>query len=295
MGAWTAVNAAVAGSVAEVADSRDEHRRRRRRRRRRRPRRRACEPPGWANAVTPACEADLDRVGEREERVGGARRAAGARLARHTRGPCSTAPRAASTRDVWPEPMPDEPAVADQHDRVRGDAADEPPGEVEVEPLGVGRGAAGGDASRSPGRRATVSGRGDEDGAAGRPERAERVGRRGARRSSRASAGSTTSAQVRLRGEDLERAVVERRAPRRPRGRSRRAPRPPPRPPAGSAPRPHRTPRPGRRPARPPTPRGASARSAAPHGFVCLTMTHGRAAQRAPERRRPPTASSTLL
>ena len=107
------------------------------------------EPPGWAKAVTPAVEADLDRVGERVEGVGRARGADERGLAcvgvRLGDGPARRVDPRGLTR-----PHPDQPPVADEDDRIRRHAADEPPGEVEVEALGVGRRAAGGD---GPGRR----------------------------------------------------------------------------------------------------------------------------------------------
>ena len=89
---------------------------------------------------------------------------------------------------------PDEPAVADEDDRVRRHAADEAPGEVEVELLVVGRRASGG---ARPGRRVVGDDvrRGHEDRAAGRPDRA-RVGVRpptaGRRRRTRARSSTST-------------------------------------------------------------------------------------------------------
>ena len=178
------------------------------------------EPPGWTNAVTPAAEADLDRVREREERVRGARGARrrvraehGVRLGDRLAGRVDARGLAAA--------QPDQPAVADEHDRVRGHAADEPPGEVEVELLGVGRRAAG---RAGPGGRVVGGdvGRRDEDRAAGGPDRAGRVGRGGAvarrrrapRRRRRAGSAWSPGSRARRR---------RRPARRRSRGRSRRA------------------------------------------------------------------------
>ena len=199
----------------------------------------------------------------------------------------STAWRAASTRDVWPEPRPTSRPSRTRTMAFEVDAADQPPGEVEVgRSRSVGR-AAGGD---RPGRRVVrrrcpasstrtappavrIDPVGIERPGGGRPP-AERPGRR------RAAGSAWRRGPPSALG-------VERRARRRPRGRSRRAPRPR----AASTGRVSaddaaegrdRVAREGRL-ARP---RGASARSAAPHGLVCLTMTHGRPAQRPAERGR---------
>ena len=153
-------------------------------------------------------------------------------------------------------------------------------------PLGVGR--ARGVVHDLPGRRVVGRGvrRGDEDGAAGRPDRADRVRAAGAAARRGRGRSSTRTRRFGFVGQDLEGRGVERRRHDDLEEDATPAPSAVARRPRGSARRPRRTPRPGRPRAPPPRPRAASARSAAPHGFVCLTITHGRAAQRPADRRR---------
>ena len=93
------------------------------------------EPPGWITAVAPASIGDQQAVGEREERVGGDHRALGQRLGElQLPSPrpraLRAAMRAASTRLIWPAPMPTRGAVLGIDDGVRlhvlGDAEGEP-------------------------------------------------------------------------------------------------------------------------------------------------------------------------
>ena len=210
----------------------------------------------------PGREAGLDGVGEREEGIRAADRPVG-RLRAESDRARSTAWRAASTRLVWPEPSPTSRPSRTSTMRVRRDAADEPPGEVEVAPLAaVGR-ARRGAPSNVAGSSGAVSGGRDEHGAAGGPDRAERIGRArpsvGHRQTSRRATGrrraggsasppgrSSAAASKAGRDDDLEEDRAERLGQRRvDRSRSGR--------------RRRRTPRPGRRPAPPPRRRAASA------------------------------------
>ena len=77
-------------------------------------------------------QADLDGVRERVERVRGAGGAARSRPARASRAPWRR-PGGRRRPARSGRSHPDQPAVPDEHDRVRGDAADQPPGEVEVD------------------------------------------------------------------------------------------------------------------------------------------------------------------
>ena len=115
----------------------------------------------------------------------------------------STAPRAASTRDVWPEPIPISRRVADEHDRVRGHAADQAPGKVEVEAARRRSGRGGWRRSRSPGRRRRCRAR--RRGRRRRPCGSSPSGRRPRAGPSPPRAGSTHEAQVRLGRQDRER------------------------------------------------------------------------------------------
>ena len=181
----------------------------------------------------PAGEAGLDAVREREERV---RRAA--RPGRRVRTGDRPGLLDGLARGIHAARLAaaqtDQPAVADEHDRVARHAPAQPPGEVEVAPLGVGRGPGADDA---PGRRVVRGGigRGDEDGPAGGPEGADRRGRAGRRPSPpvpcRAAGGRARAGSASWPGSPAPRDRT--RARRRPRGRSTRAPRPPPRRPGG--------------------------------------------------------------
>ena len=103
---------------------------------------------------------------------------------------------------------PDQPAVADEDDRVRGHAADQAPGEVEVELLRGRSGRDGSRRSRRSGRRRLTSGVVTRT--APPAVRIEPVGSGGlAGASSSASASSRSDAQVRLGREDLEGVGVE--------------------------------------------------------------------------------------
>ena len=119
----------------------------------------------------------------------------------------STAPRAASTRDVWPEPIPISRPSRTSTIAFDVDAADEPPGEVEVE-IAPRRSAPA--RGHGPGRRIVgerVRGR-HQDRAARRPDRAGRLGR-----GSRLVEGEhrvDDQAQVRLGREDRQGRLVER-------------------------------------------------------------------------------------
>ena len=133
------------------------------------------EPPGWTIAVTPASmSSDLRAVGEREERVRGGDGAPGAVGCVETLRLLDGLAAGVDAADLA-RAEPDQLAVADEHDRVRHDAANEPPGEVEV---GAPRG-------RSAPREVRVDplgrvvgevvGRADEHGAAGGADGAEVV------------------------------------------------------------------------------------------------------------------------
>ncbi len=212
------------------------------------------EPPGWTNAETPAtrqtstasangknasdAQADptqhavrpvLECLGDRAAGGIHARRLAGAH--------------------------PDQPPVADQHDRVGRDATDQPPGKIEVAAFGVGRLTPGCDGPGGGIVRGRVRGR-DEDGAA--CARMDPVGSGGAPVGSLASAGSTSSRRLGFEASVWPAPRHRTRAPRRLRGRSRPARRRRGRRPVGSGPPPRRTPRPGRRPGLPSTRRGAT-------------------------------------
>ena len=117
-------------------------------------------------------EADLDRVGEREERVRGARRAGERRIAgiRQRLAPPRRGPRPRARSG--PSPSRSAAGRGRGRSRSRRRPRHEPPGEVEVQALRVGRGRARGD---GPGRRVVGGrvGRRHEHGAAGRPDRAE--------------------------------------------------------------------------------------------------------------------------
>ena len=216
-------------------------------------------------------KAGLDRVREREERVGAARRADRRVSARASRAALATAWRAASTRDVWPLPIPT------SRRSLTSTIA------FEVTPRTSRQARSRSSSSASVGARRVTHvhvrrvvrrdvGRPDEDGAAGGPDR-RRSGRArpaAARRS--ASASSTRTRRFGLVARSSS-ASARTRARPRPRGRSRRAARRPPGRPAGSA---------ATTPPKALTGSASSAashasrsvgRSAAPHGFVCLTMT----------------------
>ena len=115
---------------------------------------------------------------------------------RRTSGPAwaralSTAPRAASTRDVWPEPIPmrrrslTSTIALDVTPRTRRQASSRSSSSASVGPRAVDR------RTRSDGSSAIGVGRGDEDATARGPERAGRVGR-GEPAHRAPSAGSTT-------------------------------------------------------------------------------------------------------
>ncbi len=116
------------------------------------------EPPGWAKAVTPAVEADLDGVGERVEGVGGAGRAPRAPRRRRAPAPCRP-PRGPRPRgDVWPEPIP-----MSRPSRTRTIAFEVTPrtrrqARSRSRQLRVGRGASAWPPSRSDGSSGAVSG-----------------------------------------------------------------------------------------------------------------------------------------
>ena len=134
----------------------------------------------------------------------------------------STAWRAASTRLVWPVPSP-----TSRPSRTRTIAFDVTPRTSRQARSRSRRSASVGarGADDAPRRRVVGGrvGRGDEDGAAGGPDRRQRVGRTRAAASSAAGRGSTTTRRFGFAGEDRQRRGVERRARRPPRGRSPRA------------------------------------------------------------------------
>ena len=254
------------------------------------------EPPGWTIAVTPA---SISTCGPSANGKNASRRRD--RAAQRLRSPWkrrafATACRAGIDAADLARAEPDQPAVAHEDDRVRDDAADEAPREVEVRALAIVGWRARHDLPTRPGRRASVSGAVTRTAPPAVTDRAERIEASGGGRprvvqasGRRRGGGSASSARIsRASGSNAGATTTSRKIDVRAVGDVARRP-------AASARRRRRTPRPDRRRARRATPRGASARSAAPHGFVCLTMTHGRPAQQ--PRRAPPAAeaSSTLL
>ncbi len=163
------------------------------------------EPPGWTTAVTPAARhtsrASVNGKKASEAHAAPASAKSPAWVARLVDGsPGGVHPRRLTRAHA------DEPAVADEDDRVRDDAPDQAPGQVKVAALCVRRGPLGDD---GPGRR-VVRGRvrrRHEDGPARRPDRAEGI--HGATGSVNAQVRVHDKPQVRLGGEDGQRVGLE--------------------------------------------------------------------------------------
>ena len=92
-------------------------------------------PPGCTTTATPARGGRLDAVGERVERVARARR-----RPRPVRRPCVAAISAESTRFCWPAPMPTAWPSLTSTMALRLHVAADPPGQLGVAPLPLGRG-----------------------------------------------------------------------------------------------------------------------------------------------------------
>ena len=117
-------------------------------------------------------QAQLDGVGEREERVRCARGPRRGGDAKHRVRLGDGLSRRVHARGLAAA-HPHEPALAHEDDRVRSHAADQAPREVQIELLLVGRRAARGARPCRRSIRDDVGG-GHENGAAGRPDRPDR-------------------------------------------------------------------------------------------------------------------------